>query len=345
MTIHVDYFGDLETPRLAKLSDNVLAASFPLMKMMPARYILDRAAAAGDLQPGGHILETTSGTFGMAVALLAAARNYRLTLVTASSLIDAKYQHRLELLGATVIAVADEQGDGNQKGRLETLDRLIGDDPEAYWTRQYDSDGNWLAYARLAERLIQAMGQVDWLVGCIGTGGSLCGTGHFLRSIFPELQIAAVDTHRSVLFGHPVGKRLLRGLGNSVLPKNVRHTMIDEVHWVGAYPAWQRCHHLLRNHGLFVGPTSGAAELVGQWIARTNPGANVAVIMPDEGYRHVDTIYNDGWLKHHPEWTEVAPDEPDRLTSIAPRSEADWTCFPWQRRCLVDVISEGGGLF
>ncbi|AZN71550.1 pyridoxal-phosphate dependent enzyme [Georhizobium profundi] len=338
MTVDADYFRDLETPRLYNLSKSVLAASFPIMKLMPARYILDRAARQRDLRPGGRIVETTSGTFGMAVALLAAARDYRLTLVTASSLIDAKYQHRLQLLGAKVIAVDDPRGDGNQTGRLEAISGLVREDPAVYWTRQYDSDGNWLAYARLAEQLTKAMGQIDWLVGCIGTGGSLCGTGHFLRAIFPGLQIAAVDTHRSVLFGHPVGKRLLRGLGNSVLPANVRHELVDEIHWVGAYPAWQHCHHLLRRYGLFVGPTSGAAGLVGQWIGNAHPGARVAIIMPDEGYRHIDTVFSEAWLDNHPEWTSATLDAPTPISEITAGSEADWTCFPWARRSLEDVM-------
>jgi cysteine synthase len=218
---------------------------------MPARYILDQAEARGELKPGAHIVETTSGTFGMAVALLAAARGYALMLVTASSLIDAKYKARLERIGATVIAIDDPRGDGNQPGRLECLQTILTSDPECFWTRQYDSSENWLAYARLAEFLVRAMGKVDCLVGCIGTGGSLCGTGTFLRTLFPDLKIFAVDTQRSILFGQPVGKRMLRGLGNSVLPANVRHELIDEIHWVGAYPAYMTAHRLLRLHGYF----------------------------------------------------------------------------------------------
>ena len=267
MSALVDYFRALETPRLGRLSDNLVAAAFPLMKLMPARYILDQAEARGELKTGSHIVETTSGTFGMAVALLAAARGYALTLITASSLIDAKYKARLERIGATVIAIDDPRGDGNQPGRLECLQTILTSDPECFWTRQYDSSENWLAYARLAEFLVRAMGKVDCLVGCIGTGGSLCGTGTFLRTLFPDLKIFAVDTHRSILFGQPVGKRMLRGLGNSVLPANVRHELIDEIHWVGAYPAYMRAHRLLRLHGIFQGPTSGAAALVAQWVA------------------------------------------------------------------------------
>lgn len=347
MRIEADFFKALETPRMAQLADNLVAAAFPLMKLMPARFILDRAEASGELKSGAHIVETTSGTFGMAVALLAAARQYRLTLVTASSLIDPKYQARLQRLGAKIIALDDPRGDGNQMGRLESLQDILDLEPDAFWTRQYDSDGNWLAYARLADLFVRAMGQIDCLVGCVGTGGSLCGTGTFLRSVFPHLRIIAVDTHRSILFGQPLGKRVLRGLGNSVLPNNVRHELIDEVHWVGAYPAFHAAHSLFQKHGIFMGPTSGAAALVGEWVSKTNPTARVAVIMPDEGHRHADTVYSDAWLSVLPGWRTPASNAPTRISKIEPRSEGAWTRFDWQRRNLDDVMrlqpTERGG--
>ncbi|MBB6470290.1 cysteine synthase A [Aminobacter lissarensis] len=338
MRFVADYFEALETPRMARLAANVVAAAFPLMKLMPARYILDRAEAAGELKGKAHIVETTSGTFGMAVALLAAARDYRLTLVTASTLMDFKYQARLRRLGAEVIALDDPRGDGNQKGRLESLDGILRQVPDAFWTRQYDSDGNWQAYARLADLFVRSMGQIDCLVGCVGTGGSLCGTGTFLRSVFPDLKIIGVDTHRSILFGQPLGKRVLRGLGNSVLPKNVRHELVDEIHWVGAYPAFHAAHRLFRQHGMFMGPTSGAAALVGQWVSKTNPEARVAVIMPDEGHRHADTVYNDIWLSTLPGWRTPASATPTKISRIEPKPETAWTRFDWRRRSLEDVM-------
>jgi cysteine synthase len=338
MKLDADYFRALETPRLARLASNLVAAAFPLMKLMPARFILDRAEASGELKPGAHIVETTSGTFGMAVALLAAARSYPLTLVTASSLIDRKYQARLERLDATVVAIDDPLGDGNQSGRLKFLNDTLKENPESFWTRQYDSAGNWLAYANLADLLVRSVGQIDCLVGCVGTGGSLCGTGTFLRQVFPGLKIFAVDTHRSMLFGQPVGKRMLRGLGNSVLPGNVRHELIDEIHWVGAYPAYQSAHALFRDQGVFMGPTSGAAALVAQWVARTHSDATVAAIMPDEGHRHADTIYNEAWLADLPGWPCRQPTEPETLSRIGPAEESAWTRFPWARRRLDDVL-------
>lgn len=337
MLFEVDYFRTLERPRLARLGPNIVAAAFPLMKLMPARFILDQAEKSGELRAESHIIETTSGTFGMAMALLAAARNYRLTLVTAATLIDRPYKRRLELLGANVVALEDEKGDGNQPGRLAYLRQAIENCPGTFWTRQYDSPGNWLSYARLAELLVRSTGQIDWLVGCIGTGGSLCGTGTFLRQLYPHLKIAAVDTHRSVLFGHPAGKRMLRGLGNSVLPANVRHDLVDEVHWVGAYAAYHSAHALLQNHGIFMGPTSGAAALVASWIARSQPDAIVAVIMPDEGFRHADTVYNQEWLDRLPGWSGETVHAPETLSIIEPREEWEWTRYEWERAHFGDL--------
>lgn len=338
-----DYLRAFETPRFAPLAPNLLAAAFPLMKLMPARYMVDRAEASGSLMPHGHIVETTSGTFGLAVALLASARGYRLTLLTATSLIDPKLRHRLERLGAKVVAIDDPAGDGNQRGRLERLQELIQENPDTFWPQQYDSPGNRLAYARLAEQAVRALGRINCLVGCVGTGGSLCGTGGFLRELFPELRIVAVDTHRSVLFGQPVGRRMLRGLGNSVLPANVLHEMIDEIHWVGALPAYAMAHAMFREHGLFMGPTSGAAALVASWVARNNPDAATLVIMPDAGHRHAETVYNDTWLSSLPGWPVAIAQGPADLERIAPADETEWTRFGWQRRSLAAVLAEQEG--
>jgi cysteine synthase len=335
-----DYLRAFETPRLASLAPNLHAAAFPLMKLMPARYMVDLAEASGALAPHGHIVETTSGTFGLAIALLASVRGYRLTLLTASSLIDPNLRHRLERLGASVLAIDDPAGDGNQRGRLERLLQIIHQEPDAFWPRQYDSPGNRLAYARLAEQAMRTLGRIDCLVGCVGTGGSLCGTGGFLREIFPELRIVAVDTHHSVLFGQQVGRRMLRGLGNSVLPANTLHEMVDEIHWVGALPAYAQTHALFREHGLFMGPTSGAAALVASWFARNHPDAATLVIMPDAGYRHSETVYNDAWLSALPGWPVAAPHDPVDQEWISPGDETDWTRFVWQRRSLAAVLSQ-----
>ncbi|MER8486150.1 pyridoxal-phosphate dependent enzyme [Mesorhizobium sp. M1322] len=331
----MDYFlSDYEQPRHARLAPNLFAACFPLMKLLPARYMLERAQTAGHLQLGGPVAETTSGTFGLALAMLAAVRGFDLSLVSASSLIDKTLRRRLELLGATVHVIDDREGTGAQRERLQQLNAILKSRPETFWPRQYDNSDNRLAYGRLAEWMVRKIGHVDCLVGCVGSGGSLCGTGAFLREVFPDLILIAVDTHRSVLFGHSPGRRQLRGLGNSILPHNLQHEIIDEVHWVGALPAFAAAHKLHRDNALFMGPTSGAAALAAQWYARNNPGATTAVILPDEGYRYQDTVFNNHWLANLDGWPIADSQDPLTLRRIEPAGEAVWTRMAWGRRSL-----------
>lgn len=328
------YLAEFETPRIVPLAENLHAAQFRLMKLLPARFILDRAEERGLLKRGSHIVETSSGTFALALAMVSVERGYTLTIVSATSLMDAPFRERLEQLGVSVILVEDENRTGNQAGRLAALHRVLGSRPNAYWPRQYDNPENPAAYSRLAEILVEEVGRIDCLVGCVGSGGSLCGTATYLRRLFPGLRAIAVDTHNSVLFGHSAGPRLLRGLGNSIMPKNLDHTLIDEVHWVGAFQAFAATRDLYRHHAMFVGPTSGAAHLVADWFARTHPNDTVAVILPDEGYRYQSTVYSDGWLKNLEGWPSARRAAPSKLLHIAPASEDAWAHIEWSRRRL-----------
>ncbi|MEJ5021155.1 PLP-dependent cysteine synthase family protein [Ochrobactrum vermis] len=326
-----------ETPQIIELRPNFYAAQFRLMKLLPARYVLDRAEQNGLLQPSGHIVETSSGTFALALAMLSAIRGYQLTVVSATSLMDQPFKNRLEQLGSTVKLVKDPGQTGNQDGRLAELYRVLGEKPGTYWPRQYDNPDNSAAYSRLAEVIVNHLGQIDCLVGCVGSGGSLCGTTRYLREIYPKMRAVAVDTNNSVLFGQQAGPRLLRGLGNSILPKNLDHELIDEVHWIGALQAFSKTRSLYRNKAIFVGPTSGASALVGSWLARQAPDKTIVSIMADEGYRYQSTVHSDDWLSSHSsEWPIVKKREPTRLQDISPAGEADWTCLDWARRRLAD---------
>ncbi|EHS53212.1 hypothetical protein PDO_1175 [Rhizobium sp. PDO1-076] len=131
MTIE-SYLSDFETPRIVPLSANLHAAQFRLMKLLPARFMLDRAEERGLLKRGSHIVETSSGTFALALAMLSVERGYTLTIVTATSLMDASFMARLEQLDASVILVEDENRTGNQGGRLAALHRVFDSRPDAF---------------------------------------------------------------------------------------------------------------------------------------------------------------------------------------------------------------------
>lgn len=330
---------DFELPRLVQLGENLYAASFFLMKLLPARHILDRAEAEGRLMPGGVIAETTSGTFGLALAILARLRGYRLILVSDPA-IDPPFCRRLEELGARVEIVAAPAPEGGfQQARLDRLADVLARHPGAFWPQQYSNPANPAAYLKVAQQLGWRIGRVDCLVGTVGSGGSVCGTAAGLRRQQRGLHVVGIDTPGSVLFGQPDAPRALRGLGNSILPPNLEHSAFDEVHWIGAGCAFAATRRLHREKALFCGPTSGAAFMVAEWWAAQHPERTVVVLLPDEGNRYIDTIYNDEWLARVPGSVSNAASGPLPVTE--PNAVAgSWSTMLWNRRTLKAVLAD-----
>lgn len=331
-------------PRLVRLAPNLYGAAFTLMKMIPARYILRKALADGLLEPGTVIAETTSGTFGLALAMQAVHLDRRLVLVS-DPVIDERLYRRLTDLGAVVDRVPAEAGrvpGGFQSARLSRLREIQAQHESTFCPEQYSNPDNPRAYASVAEQLVESLGQVDCLVGPVGSGGSMSGTTAFLRSVLPQCHAIGVDTQSSVLFGHPDGHRELRGLGMSIVPDNVDYGTFDDVHWCSPAAAYAATRELHRRHALFMGPSSGAAYLAAHWWAAEHPDRLTVVMMPDEGYRYLDTVYDDAWLTARGYGLAPAPAEPAEVDD--PRIPvAPWAWYRWDRRERDDVLAATAG--
>jgi cysteine synthase len=331
-----------QLPKLVRLAPNLYAACFTLMKLIPARFILRRAAASGLLPPGTVIAETTSGTFGLALAMQAVHLDRELILVS-DPVIDERLYRRLTDLGAVVERVPAEASravGGYQAARLSRLREIMASRPDTFCPEQYSNPDNPRSYATVAEYFLECLGQIDCVVGPVGSGGSMCGTVSNLRTVLPECRAIGVDAHASVLFGHPDGPRELRGMGMSVIPANLDHTVFDAVHWCGTAAAYAATRQLHQRHALFMGPSSGAAYLVARWWAARNPSALTVVMMPDEGYRYQDTVYNDEWLRAAGHLGAPVPDEPVEVGQPAEPGGA-WTAFDWARRPFDEVMRPG----
>jgi cysteine synthase len=322
-------------PHLVPLGVNLWGASFKLMKMVPARHIVATAIGTGDIGSDTMIVESTSGTFGLALAMMAALIRRRLTLVTDPAM-DARLCRRVADLGATVEMCATPSARGEfQTVRLARLAAMRERHPDNFWPRQYDNPLNAASYAVVAEHLVDRFGQVDALIGPVGSGGSMCGTTAGLRTHNTRLVSIAVDTPGSVLFGQPDQVRELRGLGNSVLPGNLDHTVFDEVHWCPAGEAYRETRRLHRRHALFHGPTSGAAMAVARWWSARHPQARTVVMLPDQGDRYLDTVYDDAWLEATPRRRAAVGSQPREVAR--PNGEPAWTWMRWGRRRLAEV--------
>ncbi len=327
---------DSYRPRLIPLEENLTAAVFPFMKIFPAEFCMRRAREEGWINAQSLIVETSSGNMALGLALVCRLAGHRLTIVSDRAC-EGFLKRRLEDLGARVEIVSGPEAEGGcRRERLDRLAEIREESPDHFWVNQYDNPGNPGAYSFLAAQVVESLGQIDFLVATVGSGGSACGTAGYLREIFPELRTIGIDTFGSVLFGQPDGSRKLRGLGNSVLPKNLDHRIFDEIHWVTAAEACTATRMLHRETALFCGGTSGAAWMVARHIAQKNPKARVVCLFPDDGHRYAGTIYNDEYLWSENLWLPeltAAPREVFHPLEGGP----NWSFLRWNRRSHAEV--------
>ncbi|MCX4692896.1 pyridoxal-phosphate dependent enzyme [Streptomyces sp. NBC_01408] len=270
------------------------------MKDRVARHVIRQARQRGVLAPGAPIVESSSGTMALGVALVGRALGHEVHIVT-DPRIDGVTKAKLRALGCHLHIVTEmtEQG-GWQGARLERLDELIRSMPGAFWPQQYSNPDNPGAYRELARELTEDLGRVDALVGAVGSGGSLCGSARALRRLQPDLWVVGVDCVGSALFEQPdEPKRLQSGLGNSLLPKNLDRRVIDEVHWLNDREAFEAADALARDQQIFAGNTSGSVyRVLGDVAARARPGSRIVGIFPDRGDRYADTVHDpDYWAE------------------------------------------------
>jgi cysteine synthase/biotin carboxylase len=274
----------------AKLEMNNLFA----MKDRVAKQIITEARRTGELAEGAPIVESSSGTMALGVALVGSLLGHPVHIVT-DPRIDRVTLSKLQALGCQVHVVPAMDDRGWQGARLTRLNQIMEENPGAFWPRQYENPQNPAAYRALAEELLADLGPVDVLVGAVGSGGSLCGTSRVLRQSEPDLYVVGVDCVGSVLFGQPDRPtRLQSGLGNSLNPENLDHSLIDEVHWLNDREAFGATRDLAREEKLFAGNTSGSVyRVLGAMADRAEPGVRIVGILPDRGDRYVDSVHDD----------------------------------------------------
>ena len=298
------------------------------MKDRVARQIILAARATGELAAGAPVIESSSGTMALGVALVGTALGHPVHIVT-DPRIDKVTLAKLQALGCTVHVVERMSEHGWQSARLELLTELLETLPGAFWPRQYSNPQNPLAYRFLAAELLADVGHIDVLVGAVGSGGSLCGTARALREKLPDLWVVGVDCVGSVLFGQPDWpQRLQSGLGNSMIPPNLDPAQIDEVHWLNDREAFESTRALAAQQQIFGGNTSGSVYKVLRHVAGRQTGPAVVVgIMPDRGDRYADTVYDREHWRANGLYDLVDRPEPEQVGYLEPVSSWSYA-FP-----------------
>lgn len=269
------------------------------MKDRPARFIIEQGLRDGSIQPGTHLIESTSGNLGVAIAMV--ARVYGLTF---TCVVDPKTTKTnlkiLKQLGAQVEMVTepDDQG-GYLKTRIRRVQELVRQIPNGFWINQYANQLNWQAhfYGTGSEIVEQLDGPVDCLIAAVSTSGSILGCARRLREEFPHMRVIAVDAVGSVIFGTPPAPRELPGIGSSRVPEILNPDEIDQVIHINDRESVQGCRDLLFHEGIFAGGSSGSVVAAIQKLVPTLPdGYRIVTILPDRGDRYLDMVYDDQWV-------------------------------------------------
>jgi cysteine synthase A len=276
-----------------------LANLFAMKDRVAKQVILD-ARRTGVLAEGAPVIESSSGTMALGLALVGTYLGHPVHIVT-DPRIDPITLTKLETLGCVVHVVEAMTGAGWQSARLERLAQLMAELPGAFWPRQYSNPLNPLAYRALANELrVDLPGGAgcgtsgpDILVGSVGSGGSLCGTARALLDDRPDLRVVGIDCVGSILFAQPDRpQRRQSGLGNSLQPENIDYSLFDEVHWLSDDEAFDATRRLAREQKLFGGNTSGSVYRILCHLAKSAaPGTRLVGIFPDRGDRYVDSVY------------------------------------------------------
>ncbi|OJV78823.1 MAG: cysteine synthase A [Cellulomonas sp. 73-92] len=292
--------GNTPLVRINKISDGAPATIVAKLEFYnPASSVKDRigvaivdaAEAAGELPPGGTIVEATSGNTGIALAFVGAARGYHVVLTMPESM-SKERRALLRAYGAELILTPAAEG---MKGAVTRAEQVAAERPGAILARQFANKANPEIHRRTTAEEIWADtdGQVDILVAGIGTGGTITGVGQVLKARKPGVQIVGVEPKESpILNGGVPGPHKIQGLGANFVPEVLDTTVYDEVIDIDGDTAIALARRAAKEEGLLVGISSGAALAAAIQLANRpeNAGKLIVTIIPSFGERYLSTV-------------------------------------------------------
>ncbi len=270
--------------------------------------MLEDAEARGDLKPGGTIIECTSGNTGMGLAIAGAVKGYKCIFTTS----DKQSKEKIDLLkavGGEVIVCPTNVAPDDPRSYYSVARRLSTEIPNSYWFNQYDNLSNRQAHYETTGPEIwrQTEGKITHLVVGVGTGGTVSGTGKYLKERNPKLKVWGIDTYGSVFKKyHETGEfdekeiypYITEGIGEDILPKNVDFSVIDLFEKVTDKDGALMARRLAREEGILLGYSAGSAVAgLNQLRDQLTEDDVVVVVIHDHGSRYVGKIYNDDWMR------------------------------------------------
>ncbi len=263
------------------------------MKDRMALAVIARAEADGRLEPGDTVVEYTGGSTGASLALVCAAKGYRLRIVTSDAFSREKLD-QMAALGAELTLVPSEGGRTTKKLILDMIEaaRALSREPRTYWTDQLNNRDSVAGYLPLGEEMwSQTKGEIDAFVHCVGTAASSRGVATALKRHDPAIEVVAVEpAESSVLLGGTPGPHKIEGVGIGYTPPLWDPALVDGIEAVATDDAKEMARRLAREEAVFAGTSSGANVIAAIRVGtRLGPGARVVTVIPDSGLKYLST--------------------------------------------------------
>ena len=270
--------------------------------------MLEDAEKAGKIDPGGTIIECTSGNTGMGLAIAACVKGYKCIFTTS----DKQSKEKIDLLkamGAEVIVCPTNVEPTDPRSYYSVAEKLSKEIPNSFWCNQYDNLSNRQAHYESTGPEIweQTEGKITHMIVGVGTGGTISGTGKYLKEKNKDIKIIGIDTYGSVFKKyHETGKfdekeiypYITEGIGEDILPENVDFSLIDHFEKVSDKDGAVMCRRLAREEGILLGYSAGSAFAgLLQLKDQFTKDDVVVVVIHDHGSRYVAKIYNDDWMR------------------------------------------------
>ena len=262
--------------------------------------MIERAERNGWLQPGGTIVEPTSGNTGVGLAMAAALKGYKMIAVMADKQSKEK-QDLLRAYGVEVVVCPTDVAPEDPRSYYSVADRLTREVPGAYRPDQYSNPANPQAHVDSSGPEIwrQTDGEIDVYVAGVGTGGTITGTGKFLKSKNPDVLVIGVDPEGSIYTAasdDDVHTYLIEGVGEDFWPETYDPAIVDGYEMVTDAEAFVMTRRLAREEGLLVGGSCGMAVVGALRVAQRHPGKLTVVLLPDSGRNYLSKIFSDDWM-------------------------------------------------
>jgi cystathionine beta-synthase len=312
----LDLVGGTPLVRLTKLTSGLSPAVYAKLELLnPGGSVKDRVGLAmildaekkGLVKPGCVIVEPTSGNTGMGLALAAVLKGYKIVFTVP----DKMSRDKIDLLrafGAKVVVTPSNVPPEHPSSYVRVAERIVKETPQAFMPNQYENPSNPDVHYRTTgpEIWAQTDGKVDVLVAGMGTGGTISGTGRFLKEKKPSVKVVGVDPEGSLLSSAfrrekpDVHSYRVEGIGEDFMPSTLDLKVIDEVVTVSDAEAFLTARRLAREEGILAGGSSGAAVFAAVKVAqKLVESQTVVVILPDTGRSYLNKIYNDDWMTEY----------------------------------------------